>query len=467
VTPSASTPDTVAVAPVRPVVAIVGRPNVGKSTFFNRITGTRKAITDDRPGVTRDRIHAMAEWGGRHFTLVDTGGYVPGSDDEIETQVRRQAEQALQEADVVLLLCEAGEGATAIDREVAGLLRRRSMPCLLVVNKVDHPDASRYDLSEFYGLGLGDPHPVSAANGRRSGDLLEALVERFADVDDLPEVLDSEEVRIVLAGRPNVGKSTLINRLSGEEISIVHDQPGTTRDSTDVTIVSDGRRFVLVDTAGMRRRARVQDPVEYFSALRASHSIERADVVVVLVDAVEGTTAQDARIMAHVTELGRGLVVAVNKWDLVAGKEGVGIDTYRSEMRRRHPFLSHFPILTLSALTGRRAARCLAEAAAVAARARSRISTPRLNRWVEEMTQRLTPGGGRDVRLLYATQTGVAPPSFVVFSNRPDLISDSYRRFVENNLRDTFDMEGTPVRIRWRSSRSRRARGVSQEDRGE
>ncbi len=447
-------------------MAIVGRPNVGKSTLFNRLTGTRRAITDDQPGVTRDRIHGIAEWGGHRFTLVDTGGYVPRSDG-IEGEVRWQAEKALEEADLVLLVCDAAEGVSGADREVADLLRRRGIRCLLVVNKVDHPDPYRYDMGEFFGLGLGDPHPVSGATGRRSGDLLDAIVAGF-DPAGPPPVDPRPEVRLVLSGRPNVGKSTLINRLCGERVSIVHEQPGTTRDSTDVTILRDGQRFVLVDTAGLRRRTRVQDPVEYFSALRASHSLERADVVVVLLDAVEGTTAQDARIMSRVLELGRGLVVAVNKWDLVAATEGAGLAAYRDEMRRRHPFLHHYPILTLSALTGRRAADCLGASAAVAERARARVPTPRLNRWLQEITRRRAPGGGGDVRILYATQTGVAPPTFLLFSNRPTMLSPSYCRFVENCLRERIDLTGTPVRIHCRSSnRLRRGPDGAEEGRDE
>ena len=366
-TTSGSTPTGLPVAPEGPVVAIVGRPNVGKSTLFNRLTGTRRAITDDRPGVTRDRIRGTAEWGGHRFTLVDTGGYVPRAGG-LEGQVRQQAEKALEESDLVLLVCDATEGVSAADRDVADLLRRRDVRCLLVVNKVDHPDPCRYDMGEFFGLGLGDPHPVSGATGRRSGDLLQAIVSGFDDPASPEPDRPPEEVRVVLAGRPNVGKSTLINRLCGERISIVHAEPGTTRDSTDVTILRGGRRFVLVDTAGIRRRARVQDPVEYFSTLRASHSLERSDVVVVLLDAVEGTTAQDARLMSRVMELGRGMVVAVNKWDLVAGSARADIDAYRDGMRRRHPFLQHYPILTLSAMTGRRAAACLDTSAAVAGR---------------------------------------------------------------------------------------------------
>lgn len=448
----------VTIQPVRPIVAIVGRPNVGKSTFFNRVTSTRQAITDDRPGVTRDRVHAVAEWSGRRFTLVDTGGYVPGSRDEIEGSIRRQAELALEEADVVMFLCDVTEGVTADDRDVADLLRRQEVPCLLVVNKVDHPDVARYDLSEFYALGLGEPHVVSAASGRRSGDLLDLLLARFDDDSPPTEEVPDDTVRIVLAGRPNVGKSTLINRLSGREVSIVHDMPGTTRDATDVTIDSDGRRFVLVDTAGMRRRSKVDDPVEYYSNLRASYSIERCDVVVALADAIEGVTMQDARIMGHAMELGKGVVVAINKWDLMKAKEDrVGIDTFRDNLRDRYPFLSNYPILVLSALTGQRATHCLAEAARVRDRAHVRISTSRLNQWIEEATRRLPPtGAGREIRVHYVTQSDVGPPTFLVFATRPDLVTEAYRRHLERSLRETFDFEGTPLRIHWRHSRSRR-----------
>ncbi|MDA0336373.1 MAG: ribosome biogenesis GTPase Der [bacterium] len=450
----------VTITPVRPIVAIVGRPNVGKSTFFNRVTGTRQAITDDRPGVTRDRIHAIAEWCGHRFTLVDTGGYIPGSDDEIEGGIRRQAEHALEEADLVLFLVDATDGVTGDDQDVADLLRRRNAPCMLVVNKVDHPEVERYNLAEYYTLGLGEPYVVSAATGRRSGDLLDAIVARFEHLDAAPPA-DAEVVRIVLAGRPNVGKSTLINRLSGQEVSLVHDEPGTTRDATDVTLDAGGRRFVLVDTAGMRRRAKVEDPIEYYSNLRASYSIERCDVVVVLLDALEGATAQDARIIGHAMEMGKGIVIAVNKWDLMKNREDpVGIDTYRDEMRHRYPFVSNYPILVLSALTGSRASRCLEEAAKVHDRARARISTSRLNRWIEEATKRLPPtGNGRDIRVHYVTQSGESPPTFLIFATRPDLVSEAYKKHLERSLRESFDFEGTPLRLHWRHSRSRSAPG--------
>lgn len=440
-----------------PVVAIVGRPNVGKSTLFNRITGRRQAITDDQPGVTRDRVQGEATWKGIRFSLVDTGGFVTGSQDRIEQEVRSQAEQALDEADLVVMLCDAREGVTGLDADVGELLRRRSRPCLLVLNKVDHPESARYDTSEFYRLGLGEPFPVSAGNGRRTGDLMDEIVLRLEGVGQQREAPPDDVIRLVLAGRPNVGKSTLINRLADERVSIVHDKPGTTRDSTDVTIVWRENQFVLIDTAGMRRRSKVDDQVEYFSNLRATHSIDRAEVVVAMTDGSEGVTVQDVRIMDHVLELGKSLVVAVNKWDLVDTAERTA-EKFRQDVVDRYPFLRDYPIVCLSALTGRRAFRVLETAATVHARARERVTTPRLNRWVESVIGRSAPAGtAREVRLLYMTQSGIAPPTFLAFSNRPDLVDDSYRRYLENRLRLEFGFEGTPIRIHWRSSRSKRA----------
>ncbi|MBT5059947.1 MAG: ribosome biogenesis GTPase Der [Gemmatimonadetes bacterium] len=441
-----------------PVVAIVGRPNVGKSTLFNRITGRRQAITDDQPGVTRDRVSGEAEWKGIRFSLVDTGGFITGTQDTIEQEVRSQAEQALDEADLVVMLCDAREGVTGLDSDVGNLLRRRSRPCMLVLNKVDHPESGRYQTAEFYRLGLGDPFLVSASNGRRTGDLLDEIVERLAGIERPTAPVSDERVRIVLAGRPNVGKSTLINRLADVRVSIVHDKPGTTRDSTDVALAWRGNEFLLVDTAGMRRRSKVDDSVEYFSGLRASHSIERADVVVAMTDASEGVTVQDVRIMDHVLETGRALVIAVNKWDLVDTTE-MTAEHFRQNIVDRYPFLRDYPILCLSALTGRRAYRVLEAAATVAGRARERIPTSVLNRWVEKIIGRTSPAGtAREVRLTYMTQSAVSPPTFLAFSNRPDLVEDAYNRYVENRLRLEFGFEGTPLRIHWRSSRSNRAR---------
>ncbi|MFC1525340.1 ribosome biogenesis GTPase Der [Candidatus Latescibacterota bacterium] len=442
-------------SPLRPVVAIVGRPNVGKSTLLNRLTGSRHAITDDQPGVTRDRVYAVTEWNGRRFTLIDTGGWVPDSRDAMEVAVREQAEQAMAEADVVLFLCDGESGVTELDREVADVLRRRQRPCLLVVNKLDHPEQHRYE-GEFYSLGLGDPQPVSAATGRRSGDLLDAVIGAFENLD-IPDIPAADgAIRVAIAGRPNVGKSTLINRLAGHQVSIVSDQPGTTRDTTEIRVAWQGREFVLLDTAGLRRRSRIGDQVEYYSVLRASSTIEGADVVLVLLDGVEGLASQDARVMRQVIDSGCGLVAVVNKWDLAA-PEAVEADEYRRNLRDKLPFLGDYPVIFISALTGRRVMKSLETVARTYDTCHLRVPTARLNRCVEELSRRLTPSrDGRDIRLLYATQHGVAPPTFVVFCSRPDLVADAYKRYLENSLRKEFGFEGTPLRVAWRRRRQSR-----------
>lgn len=436
-----------------PVVAVLGRPNVGKSTLFNRLTGLRQAITDDEPGVTRDRVLSEVEWSGFRFALVDTGGYVPDSADAMEVAVRHQAESALEEADVVLLVCDGSAGVTQLDREVADLLRRRAMCCVLAVNKMDHPEQLRYE-GEFYELGLGDPWPVSAATGRQSGDLLDALVDRLRELDLPPAQEDDDSsARVVIAGRPNVGKSTLINRLAGLEVSIVADEPGTTRDSTAIRISWEGRDFVLMDTAGLRRRSRIDGQIEYYSTLRASSSIQEADVVIVILDGREGLASQDARIMSQVIEAGRGLVVAVNKWDLVEASES-GAEEFRRNLCDRLPFLRDYPIVFVSALTGRRVTRCLESAHRAYLSCHTRVQTAQLNRCVEDVSRQLSPSaGGREIRLLYATQHAVAPPTFVIFCNRADLVGDAYRRYLENNLRREFGFVGAPLRITWRGRR--------------
>jgi GTP-binding protein len=400
------------------------------------------------------------EWNGVNFTLMDTGGLSPHSKETMAAVVSEQVVLALDEADLVIFLCDAASGLTSVDLEVADILRRRGCPCLLVVNKMDHPDQTR-SVAEFFRLGLGDPIPVSAATGRYSGDLLDHVVAGFSDLD-LDDSTPDTQIRVVIAGRPNVGKSTLINRLCGRRVSIVDDQPGTTRDTTDTRIRWRDREYLLMDTAGLRRRSRVVDQVEYFSSLRAADTIGQADVVVVLLDAQEGGTVQDARIMSKVIDEGKGLVVAVNKWDLMAGEARQ--DEFSDNLRRRLPFLLHYPIVFLSALTGKKALQCLGSAARVFDRCQTRVSTSQLNRCVETWRGRFPPSGGKDIRLLYATQHATGPPTFAIFANRPDLISASYKRFVENNLRREFDFEGTPLRIHWRrrtaTSPSRARTGV-------
>ena len=446
----------------RPVVAIVGRPNVGKSTLFNRLSGRRQAITDDHSGITRDCIAVGVQWNDCRFTLADTGGLVPFSKNEIESAVRDQTERAVELADVVLLVCDATTGATATDCEIAQMLRRNRVESLAVVNKLDHPGQDSL-LGDFFSLGLGTPVPVSAASGRLSGDLLDLLTARFKALDTFPEPRketdairkETDAIRVVLAGRPNVGKSTLMNRLAGNKVSIVHHKPGTTRDTTDIHIHWGGRNFLLMDTAGVRRRPRIDDPVEYYSSLRASRAIEHADVTMAMIDAVEGVTAQDAKIMSKIIDSGSGMAVVVNKWDAIETPKDAG--QYADRIRDRFPFLGDYPVVVLSALTGSRVSRCLESAGAVFESRCRRVSTARLNRFFRKaIAERAVRGKGRAINILYATQQAVSPPSFVVFADRPELVPDSYSRSLEKSLRQEFGFEGTPLRILWRTRHGKR-----------
>ncbi len=437
--------------PLRPIVAIVGRPNVGKSTLFNRLLGRQKqSITDDRPGVTRDRLYAEAEWDGQLFTLVDTGGYIPRSRDGLEIAVRMQAEKAVEEADLIMLVCEIQIGVTDVDREVARLLHQSGKPALLVVNKVDKP-GDLPELHDFLALGLGQPVPVSAVTGQRSGDLLDALLQQMGSFQLAGEEEEDPAIKVALVGRPNVGKSTLINRLAGQLVSIVHDQPGTTRDTTNIRLSWNGREFTLMDTAGMRRRSQVTDPVEYYSALRASTTLDKADVVVLLIDAEEGCSVQDARIANRAIEKGRAVIIAVNKWDL---QEGTVAD-FSADLHHRFPFLRDFPLLTLSGLTGRRVHKCLDMVLEVHERWSKRVSTGQLNRFISRIRAEEPPTyKGREVRMLYATQLHGSPPSFVIFATRPEAITADYKRFLDKRLREEYNLVGTPVRIFWRRRRA-------------
>lgn len=436
------------IAHEKPVIAIVGRPNVGKSTLFNRLVGSRMAITDDLSGVTRDRIFAPVEWSGKRFTLVDTGGYLRDSEDAIERAVRDQVEIAVMEADVIVQVCDWQTGVTDLDREVAERVRKLPHPKMLIVNKSDSM-ASESRMDDFYALGLGDPFPVSAATGRRTGDLLDAMLNLFPDPEEITDE-DDDIIRITLAGRPNVGKSTLINRLAGQQISIVHDQPGTTRDTTQTLLSWRDSKILLMDTAGLRRRTKVDDPIEFYSGRRAFSSIEQADVVVVVIDAIEGCVMQEARIMERVIEAGCGMVIAVNKWD-IEDVRGEGAEVFRDDLRHRYPFLRDFPIVFISALTGRRVSRCLETIARVGTNRQQRVGTSRLNRMLRDAYNEHPPAkDGREIRLLYATQHAVNPPAFTIFSNLPQSIPDPYKRYMENKLRENFGFEGTPLRIVWR-----------------
>jgi len=450
--PAHSDPTPLAAPPLT-AVAIVGRPNVGKSTLFNRLLARRHAIVSDVPGVTRDRLQVPCEWGGREFLLVDTGGLVPGETEPLTVQVRRQAERAIAEAQVVLFLVDAAAGLTPQDAEIADVLRRRDRPVLVVANKVDTPqlEAGAY---EFHALGLGEPIMVSAAHGLGIGELLDAVVAVVPDAEPV-ETEAEAAVGVVFLGRPNVGKSSLVNALLGEERVIVDPRPGTTRDATDTPLLYDGRRVVLIDTAGLRRRSHVDDGVEYYSTRRAQDALERADVAVLVIDAREGIADQDQRIARMVYEAGRASVIAVNKWDLLSGHTP---EQVRRVAQERLRFLGEVLVVPTVA-TQRRGIEQLMAAVLRAAQARAtRIATGPLNRVIAEALGAHNPPAdpaGRQLNIYYATQPTTRPPTIVLFVNDPRLFTDGYRRYLEGRLREGFDLAGTP--LRWVPRRRRPA----------
>ncbi|MDR5683490.1 MAG: ribosome biogenesis GTPase Der [Armatimonadota bacterium] len=438
-----------------PVVAIVGRPNVGKSALFNRIVGRRLAIVEDTPGITRDRLYAEADWDGRRFVVTDTGGIVVDAQDPIVEQVRRQAEIAVREADVVLLVTDVQTGMVPDDAEVAQVLRRARVPVLLVANKADNPRLAEA-AAEFHRLGLGEPIAVSAHHGIGVAELLDEVVRRLPDGQAAPgEAADTEEaVRVAFVGRPNVGKSSLVNALVGTERVIVDDRPGTTRDAVDTVLRRGGRTFVLVDTAGMRRRSRVHERVEVYGVSRARRAIAGANVVVLVVDASQRVTDQDQQIARYAAEAGRAMVIAANKWDLMRGADAA------EHARRLHHELRHVrfaPVVFVSAKTGRNVARILdAVERADAAHAR-RIATGPLNRAIEEAEAAVAPPAdrrGRRLKIYYATQVAPRPPTMVLFVNHPEIADPAYVRYLEGRLRQAFDFEGTPLRLFVRARRA-------------
>jgi GTP-binding protein len=431
-----------------PVVAIVGRPNVGKSMLFNRITRTSVAVVDDEPGVTRDRNYREAEWSGRRFVVVDTGGLLPGEEEGIAAMVRAQAEAAIEQADAVVFVVDRTTGPTAIDTDIATLLRRSPKPILLVANKVDAGEHEA-DVPEFYTLGLGEPLPVSALHGRSVGDLLDRLIAI------IPEAAAAEEeagVRVAVVGRPNVGKSSLVNRIVGQDVVIVHGEPGTTRDAIDTFFTFEGERFVLIDTAGLRRKSHVDRGVEYWSSMRALKSIERADVVVLVVDSTVGIVAQDARIAGFAEEAGRGLVIAFNKWDLVE-KDSTTAAAFAAHAQEELAFAKHAPVVEISALTGQRVHKVLSLARDVYREASKRIPTSDVNRSIMAAADRRPPRGGHRSHILYATQVGVRPPMFVVFVTDAEAVDHAYRRYLANQLRREYGFAGVPIRIAVRKRR--------------
>ena len=434
----------------KPLVAIVGRPNVGKSTFFNKIAGHRVAIVEDIPGVTRDRIYADVEWIGREFTMIDTGGIDPRSDDVLLSQMRRQAEIAIDMADVICFFCDAREGMTPDDEEVAALLRKTRKPVLLVVNKLDHAGLNDV-LYEFYGLGLGEPIGISAANMLGLGDLLEEIVKRLPPKSEEEDETDGlHEIQLALVGRPNVGKSSLTNRLLGQERVMVSDIPGTTRDAIDTHFESEwGGRYNIIDTAGIRRkRAIEEESLERYSVLRAITAIRRCDVALLVIDAVDGVTEQDTKIAGIIADEGKAVIVVVNKWDIPEKDTGT-LEKYRKEVLEDLKFMDYAPVLFISALTGQRVHTVLDAVDQAYAQASKRVPTGMLNDVLGDAQIALQPpmSGGRRLKIYYGTQIGVCPPTFALFVNDENLMHFAYQRYLENQLRKAFDFSGTPVRF--------------------
>lgn len=427
------------------MVAIVGRPNVGKSTLFNRIVGGRTAIVQPEPGVTRDRLYREAEWCGRRFVVVDTGGVVEEAKGAIETAVRRQVKLALQEADLILFVVDAISGVLPEDKAVAEILRREGKPVILVANKVDNFD-SPPALGELYALGMGEPFAVSAAQGLNTGDLLDLVVANLTERSAREE--EDEVLRVAVVGRPNVGKSSLVNALLGEDRVIVSEIPGTTRDAVDTLFEKGGRRYLLIDTAGIRRKSRIDVPVERYSIIRAQKAIERAEVAVLVLDAVEGVTAQDKRIAGMAEDSGRAVVIAVNKWDLVPA-ERKNTARYREAVTNALDFIAYAPVVFTVATTGQGVTRLLQAVEEAAANASRRIPTGELNALMGEVILRNPPpqSKGNRLKVFYGTQVGENPPVFLLYVNDPGLMHFSYRRYLENQLRAAYDFTGTPIRF--------------------
>lgn len=435
----------------KPLVAIVGRPNVGKSTLFNRLIGRRVAIVEDTPGVTRDRIYQDAEWLNYSFTLIDTGGIEPASEDIIAQQMRRQAELAIETADVIIFLVDGREGMTGADMDVADMLRRSKKPVVLAVNKIDTQKLSDA-MYEFYTLGLGDPFVISSAQGLGLGDLLDEVVRDFPK--DI-ESEGSERVSIAVVGKPNVGKSSLVNALLGEERTIVSDIPGTTRDSIDTPFEQNGRQYTIVDTAGIRRKRSVEDEsIERYSVIRSLAAIRRADVVLIVCDASQGLSEQDVRIAGYAHEEGKPSVLVVNKWDLI-DKDTHTMNRFKKDLVTDLAFMSYVPMLFISAKNGQRVNKVLENVDLVYEQSRRRIPTGQLNDTVSEAVMMNEPPSdkGRTLKIYYATQASVQPPTFIIFVNDTEIVHFSYERYLDNYFRKTFGFEGTPIRIFFRSKK--------------
>ena len=423
---------------MKPVIAIVGRPNVGKSALFNKLLGKRLAIVEDTPGVTRDRLYGETDWNGRTFTLVDTGGMEPKTDEQILVSTREQARVAMENATVIVFVTDIRSGITATDQDIAELLQKSGKPVVLAVNKMDATGPANPDFYEFYNLGLGDPVAVSALHGHGTGDLLDACLSYFPPEGEAEE--ESGAIRVAVIGKPNAGKSSLINRILGEERVIVSETAGTTRDAIDSRFENEQGAFVFIDTAGIRRKAKVEEAVERYSVLRAAMAVERSDVCLILIDAAEGVTEQDTKVAGMAHEAGKASIIVVNKWDLIE-KDSKTMENMRRDVRNALAFMAYAPILFLSAKTGQRVNKLFAAIVRADAQAATRITTGMLNSTLADAQSRLQP----PTDIYYMTQVGVRPPHFVAFCNDAKLFHFSYRRYLENRIRDTFGLEGTPV----------------------
>ncbi len=430
----------------KPVVAVVGRPNVGKSTFFNYLAGSRISIVEDTPGVTRDRIYTEIEWRSTKFTLIDTGGIEPYSEDIIMQQMKRQAEIAIETADVIIFMVDAKDGMTATDKEVATMLRKSQKPVVLCVNKVDRVGDPPPDVYEFYNLGMGDMQTISSVHGLGMGDLLDAVFEHFPEDIDAEE--DEDVIKVAVVGKPNAGKSSLINSILGENRVIVSNIPGTTRDAIDTHVEKDGQKYTFIDTAGIRKRSKINETIEKYSTIRSWTAIERADVCLIMIDAEDGVTEQDTKIAGYAHQQGKASIIVINKWDLIEKQTGT-LEEYRKVVHEKLGFMTYAPVLFISAKTGQRVHKIYELIKFVADQAAFRISTGMLNDLVNEAVAMVQPPSdkGKRLKIYYMTQVGIKPPSFVVFVNDLELFHYSYERYLENQLRKNFGFEGTPIRF--------------------
>ena len=430
----------------KPIVAIIGKPNVGKSTFFNYLAGSRISIVEDTPGVTRDRIYADTNWRGRNFTLIDTGGIEPDSEDVILSQMREQANLAINMADVIIFLTDIKQGVTAADKEIALMLKKSGKPVVLVCNKADNYEKDKEAIYEFYNLGMGDPHPISATNAIGIGDVLDSIYENFPEKTDNEE--DDDIIKVAIIGKPNVGKSSLINKILGENRTIVSNIAGTTRDAIDTYFENEEGKYILIDTAGIRKKSKVNERIEKFSVMRSLLAIERADVCLMMIDANEGVTDQDAKIAGEAHEAGKGIIIVVNKWDEYEKDTGT-LEKYKKDVYAKLSYLTYAPIIFISAKTGQRVHKLFSMINDVSKQNSMRVSTSVLNQVINEAIAIVQPptDKGKRLKIFYGTQVATKPPTFVIFVNNKDLFHFSYERYLVNQIRKEFGLQGTPIRM--------------------